>query len=167
MVQHLPVDNKVSMTLEEVLANLSVDLAGRASEEVFFGKNKITTGAENDIAMASRLARYCVTMAGLSDKIGMVAINQANTFGQKIALENASEKTAELVDNEIKDWLDKAYKDAKSLVAKNKFSVEKIAKALLEKETLSADEIREIISPKKTSEKKTAKKTVKKSNAKK
>lgn len=167
MVQHLPVDNKVSMTLEEVLANLSVDLAGRASEEVFFGKNKITTGAENDIAMASRLARYCVTMAGLSDKIGMVAINQANTFGQKIALENASEKTAELVDKEIKDWLDKAYKDAKTLVAKNKSSVEKIAKALLEKETLSADEIREIISPKKTSEKKTTKKTVKKSDAKK
>ena len=164
MVQHLPVDNKVSMTLDEVRANLSIDLAGRASEEVFFGSGKITTGAESDIAMASRLARYSVTVAGLSDKIGMVAINQANTFGQRIALENASEKTAEMVDDEIKNWLDYAYKDAKHLVSKNKSVVDKIAKALLDKETLSADEIREIIHGKK---KTPTKKTNKKPNAKK
>ena len=162
MVQHLPIDDKVSMTIEEVRATLSVDLAGRASEEVFFGKNKITTGAESDIAMATRIARRSITTAGLSDKIGMVAINQANTFGQRIALENASEKTAEMVDAEIKNWLDVAYKDAKNLVSKNKAKVEKIAKALLDKETLSGDEIRAIISDKKTS-----KKTTKKSNAKK
>ena len=162
MVQHLPVDDKVSMTIQEVRANLSVDLAGRAAEEVFFGKNKITTGAESDIAMATRIARRSITTAGLSDKIGMVAVNQANTFGQRIALENASEKTAEMVDKEIKDWLDTAYKDAKQLVSKNKNVVEKIAKALLDKETLSGEEIREIVSGKKAS-----KKVTKKSNAKK
>ena len=163
MVQHLPIDDKVSMTIEEVRATLSVDLAGRASEEVFFGKNKITTGAESDIAMATRIARRSITTAGLSDKIGMVAINQANTFGQRIALENASEKTAEAVDGEIKNWLDNAYKDAKNLIVKNKTKVEKLAKALLDKETLSGEEIREIISDKKV----VAKKTSKKSNAKK
>ncbi|MCQ2568068.1 MAG: ATP-dependent zinc metalloprotease FtsH [Alphaproteobacteria bacterium] len=163
MVQHLPIDDKVSMTIEEVRATLSVDLAGRASEEVFFGKNKITTGAESDIAMATRIARRSITTAGLSDKIGMVAINQANTFGQRIAIENASEKTAEAVDGEIKTWLDNAYKDAKNLITKNKARVEKLAKALLDKETLSGEEIREIISDKKV----VAKKTSKKSNAKK
>ena len=162
MVQHLPIDDKVSMTIEEVRATLSVDLAGRASEEVFFGKNKITTGAESDIAMATRIARRSITTAGLSDKIGMVAVNQANTFGQRIALENASEKTAEAVDGEIKNWLDNAYKDAKNLIVKNKTKVEKLAKALLEKETLSGEEIRAIISDKKAS-----KKPSKKSNAKK
>ena len=162
MVQHLPIDDKVSMTIEEVRATLSVDLAGRAAEEIFFGKNKITTGAESDIAMATRIARRSITTAGLSDKIGMVAVNQANTFGQRIALENASEKTAEMVDDEIKNWLDVAYKDAKNLISKNKAKVEKIAKALLEKETLSGDEIRAIIANKKTT-----KKTAKKSNAKK
>jgi len=167
MVQHLPIDNKVSMTIEEVRADLSVDLAGRAAEEVFFGKNKITTGAENDIAMATRMARRSITTAGLSEKIGMVEINQANTFGQRIALENASEKTAQLVDEEIKNWLDIAYKDAKNLVSKNKNKVEKIANALLDKETLSADEIRAIIDDKKTTTKKSVKKTDKKSNAKK
>jgi len=162
MVQHVPIDDKVSMTIEEVRANLSVDLAGRASEEIFFGKNKITTGAESDIAMATRIARRSITTAGLSDKIGMVAVNQANTFGQRIALENASEKTAEMVDAEIKNWLDVAYKDAKNLITKNKAVVEKIAKALLDKETLSGDEIREIVSGKKS-----VKKTPKKTNAKK
>lgn len=167
MVQHLPIDDKVSMTIEEVRANLSVDLAGRASEEIFFGKNKITTGAESDIAMATHIARRSITTAGLSDKIGMVAINQANTFGQRVALENASEKTAEMVDNEIKNWLDIAYKDAKNLVSKNKSTVEKIAKALLDKETLSGEEIREIVFGNKKTVKTTTKKTVKKSNAKK
>ena len=145
MVQHLPVDDKVSMSIDEIRATLSVDMAGRAAEEVFLGLNKITTGAEADIAAATRLARRSITTAGLSDKIGMVAVNQANTFGQRIALENASEKTAEIVDAEIKNWLDKAYIDAKKLISKNKTSVEKIAKALLDKETLSGDEIREIV----------------------
>ena len=161
MVQHLPIDDKVSMTLEEIRANLSVDLAGRASEEVFFGKNKITTGAESDIAMATHLARRSITTAGLSEKIGLVAINQANTFGTRTALENASEKTAEIVDNEIRVWLDAAHKDAKNLISKNKATVEKLANALLEKETLSGEEIKEIVLGKKKT------KVSKKSNAKK
>lgn len=159
MVQHLPVDNKVSMTIEEVRANLAVSLAGRASEETFFGANKITTGAESDIANATRLARYSITTAGLDDKIGMVAISQANTFGQKIALENASEKTAELVDAQLHKWIDSAYKNAKNLIAKNKKTVEKLALALLDKETLSGDEIREIVFGKKKATKTSAKKT--------
>lgn len=171
MVQHLPVDNKVSMTLDEVRANLSVDLAGRAAEEVFFGANKITTGAESDIAMATRLARYSITTAGLSEKIGMVAVNQVNSFGQKVALENASEKTAEIVDNEIRLWLDMAHRDAKNLVAKNKSVVEKLALALMDKETLTGDEIKEIIYGNKKAKTvkvdKAVKKTAKKSNAKK
>ena len=162
MVQHLPIDDKVSMRLDEIRANLSMYLAGRVSEEVFFGKNKITTGAESDIAMATHLTRRSITTAGLSDKIGMVSVNQANTFGQKISLENASEKTAEAVDAEIKTWLDVAHKDAKNLITKNKSTVEKLAKALLDKETLSGEEIREIVFGKKAT-----KKTVKKSNAKK
>lgn len=165
MVQHVPVDDKMSMTIEEVRADLSVDLAGRASEEVFFGKNKITTGAASDIENATRLARRSITMAGLSDKIGMVAINQVNTFGQRVALENASEKTAEKVDEEIKNWLDTAYKDAKNLVTKNKATVDKLAKALLDKETLSGEEIREIVFGKKAKE--ISKKTKKKTDAKK
>lgn len=159
MVQHLPIDDKVSMTLDEVRANLSIYLAGRSAEELFFGANKITTGAESDIAAATRMARYSITTAGLSKKVGLAAINQVGTFGVRGALENASEKTAELVDAEIKSWLDAAHNDATKLLTKNKKTVEKLANALLEHETLTGDEIREIVFGKKQ---KTAKKTVQK-----
>ena len=157
MVQHLPIDDKVSMTLAEVRANLSIDLAGRCAEEIFFGADKITTGAESDIAMATRLARYSITTAGLSKKVGLAAINQVGTFGVRGALENASEKTAEMVDAEIKAWMDAAHADATKILTKNKKTEEKLAQELLERETLTGDEIREIIFGKKKKEVKKAK----------
>ena len=159
MVQHLPIDDKVSMTLDEVRANLAIYLAGRSAEEIFFGADKITTGAESDIAAATRMARYSITTAGLSKRVGLAAINQVGTFGTRSALENASEKTAELVDSEIKAWLDAAHNDATKHLTKNKKTVEKLANALLERETLTGEEIREIVFGK---QQKTAKKTVKK-----
>ncbi|MBE6457702.1 MAG: ATP-dependent zinc metalloprotease FtsH [Alphaproteobacteria bacterium] len=145
MVQHLPIDDKVSMTLAEVRANLSIAMAGRCAEEIFFGADKITTGAESDIAMATRLARYSITTAGLSKKVGLPAINQVGTFGTRGALENASEKTAELVDSEIRAWLDAAHADATKHLTKNKQIVEKLANELLNRETLTGTEIREIV----------------------
>ena len=159
MVQHLPIDDKVSMSLVEVRANLVIDLAGRAAEEIFFGADKITTGAESDIAAATALARRSITMSGLSNKIGMVSVNQAQTFGARVPLEAASEKTAEMVDAEIRAWTDAAYKDAVKILTKNKATVEKLANELLNRETLTGDEIMEIVSGKKA----TAKKVVAKS----
>ena len=159
MVQHLPIDDKVSMTISEVRAQLSVSLAGRAAEEVFFGTDKITTGAESDIAGATRLARYSITTAGLSDKIGMVAINQSNTFAGRSALENASEKTAEIVDVEIRKWMDEAHRDAVKILTQNKKIVEKLANELLKRETLTGDEIREIVTGKTSIKKRNTKAT--------
>ncbi len=158
MVQHLPIDDKVSMSLEEIRANLSIALAGRASEQVFFGPDKITTGAESDIAMATRLARRSITTAGLSRKIGMVAVNQGQSFGVRVPLEAASEKTAEIVDAEIKSWLDVAYADAVKILTKNKNTVKKLAEELLKHETLTGDEIMKIVG-KKSHVKPTAKKS--------
>ena len=166
MVQHLPIDDKVSMTLAEVRANLSIALAGRCAEEIFFGADKITTGAESDIAMATRLARYSITTAGLSKRVGLAAINQVGTFGVRGALENASEKTAEIVDAEIRTWLDTAHADATKHLTKNKKTVEKLANALLEHETLSGAEIREIIFGKKSTASKKQKTSKPKTNAK-
>lgn len=163
MVQHLPIDDKVSMTLAEVRANLSIALAGRSAEELFFGADKITTGAESDIAMATRLARYSITTAGLSPKLGLAAINQVSALGARSALENASEKTAEMVDAEIRSWLDAAHKDATKLLTKNRKTVEKLANELLNRETLTGEEIREIVFGAKKS---TPKNATKKTNAK-
>ena len=157
MVQHLPIDDKVSMSIAEVRANLAISMAGRASEAVFFGADKITTGAEADIAMATRLARRSITTAGLSNKIGLVAINQAQTFGSRVPLENASEKTAEIVDAEIKNWTDAAYRDAVSILTKNKAVVKKLAEELLKRETLTGEEIMKIVG-KKPAKKTTVKK---------
>lgn len=157
MVQHLPIDDKVSMSIAEVRADLAVAMAGRAAEEVFFGADKITTGAESDIAMATRLARRSITTAGLSNKIGLVAINQAQTFGARVPLENASEKTAEVVDAEIKAWTDAAYADAMKILSKNKAIVKKLAEELLKRETLTGEEILEIVG-KKPAKKNTVKK---------
>lgn len=161
MVQHLPIDDKVSMTIAEVRANLAIDLAGRSAEEVFFGSDKITTGAESDIAMATRLARYSITTAGMSKKIGLAAINQVNSLGTRSALENASEKTAEMVDDEVRAWLDSAHADATRMLSKNKETVRKLAEELLAKETLTGDEIKEIVFGKKSAKKTSTKKTVK------
>ena len=159
MVQHLPIDEKVSMTISEVRAQLRVSLAGRAAESVFFGDDKITTGADSDIAGATRLARYAVTTAGLSAKVGPVAVNQVNTLGGRSALENASEKTAQLVDEEIRDWLDAAYRDAHKLLTKNRATVARIAEELLRRETLTGDEIKDIVAGR--AHKKTSKATAK------
>jgi cell division protease FtsH len=145
MVQHLPIDDKVSMTLAELRANLSIYMAGRAAEEIFFGADKITTGAESDIAAATRLTRMAITVAGMSKKIGVAAINQVAAFGGRAALENASEKTAEAVDAEVRAWMESAQKDATKLITKNKAIVKKLAEELLKRETLTGDEIAKIV----------------------
>ena len=75
----------------------------------------------------------------------MAAINQVGTFNARSALENASEKTAELVDGEIRDWLDTAHRDAANYLRKNRATVEKLANELLKRETLTGEEIREIV----------------------
>ena len=167
MVQHLPVDDKVSRTIEEVRADLSVALAGRAAEEVFFGQNKITTGAESDIDMATRLARYSIATAGLSKKLGLAAIKQSTSFGTRGQLETASEQTAQMVDAEIRDWLDKAHKDAINILTKNKKTVERLAQELLKRETLTGEEIKEIVSGKKAKKTNSGTKKTAKTNAKK
>lgn len=166
MVQQLPIDDKVSLTIAEVRANLAMYMAGRAAEEVFFGPDKITTGAEGDIAMATRLARYAITTAGLSPKIGMAAVNQVNNFGGRMALENASEKTAEMVDAEIRAWLDAAHRDAVRLLSKNRKTVEKLATELLARETLTGAEIKEIVHGKQKKKTAKPKKTTAKKNGK-
>ncbi|MCL1902215.1 MAG: ATP-dependent zinc metalloprotease FtsH [Alphaproteobacteria bacterium] len=158
VTQFLPTDDKVSLTVSEIRATMSVAMGGRAAEEVFLGADKITTGAEMDIAHATYLARRSITMDGLSSKIGPVAIYQVDTFGTRHALESASEKTAELVDSEIRAWMDAAHKDAKQILTKNRASVKKLAEELLVRETLTREEIEKIVIGKKPKPKTKAKK---------
>jgi cell division protease FtsH len=95
--------------------------------------------------MATRLARYAITVAGMSKKIGLMSVNQVMPFGHKTALENASQKTAEAVDGEVRLWTDAAYANAGKIIAKNKAVVKKLAEALLKHETLDRVQIEKIV----------------------
>jgi len=145
VTQFLPIDDKYSMTISEIRANMAVAMGGRAAEEVFLGPDKITTGAEMDIAQATYIARRSITMDGLSDKIGPVAINQVDTFGMRHSLESASDKTAEVVDAEIRAWIDAARRDAIGILTRGRAKMQKLADELLKRETLTREEIEEII----------------------
>ena len=150
----LPTDDKVSVTIAEIRADMSTSMGGRAAEKIFLGDNNITTGAEADIAKVTYLARRSITMDGLSDKIGPVAINQVDTIGNRHSLESASQKTAELVDSEVRKWVDAAYKDALKIINAGKPTVKKLAEELLKRETLTREEIEEIVLGKKVKKKK-------------
>ncbi len=153
----MPTDDKYSITISEIKADMATSMGGRAAEKIFLGDNNITTGAENDIAKATYVARRAIAMDGLSEKIGPVAINQVNNFGGRHVLENASQKTAESVDAEVKAWIEAAYKDAVKIITKGKATVKKLAEELLKRETLTREEIEKIVGIKAKATRKSAK----------
>ena len=128
---------------------------GRVAEEIKFGKENITSGASSDIDQATKLARAMVTRWGFSDKLGHVAYgdNQEEVFlGHSVArTQNVSEETAQLIDAEVRRLIDEAYAKAHSILAKKKKEWIAIAEGLLEYETLSGDEIKQLMKGEKPS----------------
>jgi cell division protease FtsH len=124
-------------------------MGGRVAEEIKFGKDNITSGASSDIEQATKLARAMVTRWGFSDKLGHVAYgdNQEEVFlGHSVArTQNVSEETAQIIDAEVRRLIDDAYVEAKRILTKHKKEWVAIAEGLLEYETLSGDEIRQLI----------------------
>jgi len=140
LVQKLPERDKVSVNITEIKSDIAVAMAGRVCEELFFGADKVTTGASSDIQMATKYARNSVIKWGLNSKIGPVFYGDKDGDEYKV-----SETTLREIDVEVKKMLDDGYKLAKETVIKNKAKVEKLAKALLEYETLTGDEVRAIV----------------------
>ena len=138
LVQKLPERDKVSVNITEIKSDIAVAMAGRICEELFFGKDKITTGASADIKAATNYARNAVIKWGLSDKIGPVFYGYDEDY-------KIPESSLQKIDEEVKKMLDDGYKLAKATIIKHKAKVEKIAKALLEFETLTGDEVRAIV----------------------
>jgi cell division protease FtsH len=120
-------------------------MGGRVAEELIFGKDKITSGASSDIQAATGLARSMVTRWGYSDKLGLVSYgdNQEEVFlGHSVSrTQNVSEATANIIDAEVKRLVDDGYKEAKRILTEKLDDLHAVAKALLEYETLSGDEI--------------------------
>ena len=149
VVWTLPERDKYSHTREYMEANISKAMGGRVAEEIIFGHNKVTSGASSDIQMATALAKDMVTKFGMSNELGPLSYgaNQDEIFlGRQIARqEHMSEETAKKVDIEVKKIVDAGYNRAKKILTEKIDDLHKLAKALLIYETLSGDEIKDLI----------------------
>ena len=149
MVMQLPEKDEVSQTREQLHAQMSIAMGGRVAEELIFGYDKVTTGAVSDIEQATKRARAMVMRAGLSKELGPVAYgeNEEEVFlGRSVARQqNMSEETAKKVDAEIRKFVDKGYERARKILTDKIEDLHKLAKALLTYETLSGDEIENIV----------------------
>jgi cell division protease FtsH len=149
MVMQLPERDKLSMSREQMTSRLAIMMGGRVAEEMVFGREKVTSGAASDIEQATRLARMMVTRWGLSDELGTVAYgeNQEEVFlGYSVARQqNISEATVQKIDGEIKRLVEAGFTEATQILTEKRADLEMLAKGLLEYETLSGDEIKDLL----------------------
>jgi cell division protease FtsH len=149
MVMRLPERDQLSMTREKLKADLAVAMGGRAAEELIFGADKVTSGAQSDIKMATNMARAMVTQFGMSDILGPLSYgnNEDEVFlGYSVAkTQNLSEETQKVVDSEIHRLVEEGHKVATDLVLKFKKELIIIAEGLLDYETLSGHEINNLL----------------------
>jgi cell division protease FtsH len=153
MVMQLPERDKLSMSLEQMTSRLAIMMGGRVAEELVFGRDKVTSGASSDIEQATRLARMMVTRWGLSEELGTVSYgeNQDEVFlGMSVSrTQNASEATVQKIDSEIRRFVEQGYNEATRILTEKRADLEALAKGLLEFETLTGDEIQDLLKGKK------------------
>ena len=141
----LPEDDRVSITREQLEAHLVRMYGGRVAEELVFGRNRVTTGAASDIQQATSLARRYVGQWGLSDAIGPILVgdNEQELFlGRELQTRReVSERTAQLVDSEVSRVIKEAYNRAKDTLTANMDLLHRVAEALLDRETLTGEEV--------------------------
>ena len=152
MVMQLPERDKLSMSYEQMISRLTILMGGRVAEEQIFGPEKVTSGASSDIEQATKLARAMVTRWGFSSELGTVAYgeNQDEVFlGMSVSRQqNISEATAQKIDAEVRRLVELGYSEATRILSEHRDELEILAKGLLEYETLSGDEIRNLIAGK-------------------
>ena len=168
VTMRLPEDDRYSITRDKLEADIAVAMGGRVAEELIFGANNVTTGAQNDIKMATTLARRMVTQWGLSDKIGPLLVGDekeevflGHSMGKATTI---SEKLMQEVDSEISRVINNGHETAKKILTKHIDQLHKLATTLIEKESMTGQEIKELLGFDKTVEKKAVK--VKASNKK-
>jgi cell division protease FtsH len=149
MVMQLPEGDRLSHSLEQLTSRIAIIMGGRVAEELVFGHQKVTSGASDDIDKATKLARVMVTRLGFSEELGTVAYgeNQEEVFlGYSVSRQqNVSEATVQKIDAEIKRLVDAGYKEAERILNEKRADLEVLAKGLLEFETLTGDEIRDLL----------------------
>jgi cell division protease FtsH len=141
----IPEEDRHSYSRDYLTGRLVMLFGGRVAEEMTFGPEKVTTGAGNDIERATAMARRMVTQFGMSDAVGPMAVGDSEQevflgrdLGQR---RQVSEQTAQLVDSELKRLLDESYEMARKILEENRDLLERIANALLERETLDREHV--------------------------
>ncbi len=149
MVMRLPEKDQLSMRIDQMKAHLLIATGGRIAEEMIFGKDKITNGAASDIQMVTNLAKKMITEWGMSEKLGRLRYNNDSEevfLGHSVAQsKNLSDSTAKLIDEEVRFLAEEAEKNCKKILQDNIEELHIVAKGLLEYETLSGDEIKDLI----------------------
>jgi cell division protease FtsH len=129
---------------------MAVALGGRIAEELVFGEEEVTTGASNDLQQVTRVARQMITRFGMSDRLGPVALGRQSGgvfLGRDIASDrDFSDETAAAIDEEVRNLVEQAYRRAKEVLVNNRAILDNLAQMLVEKETVDAEELQEILS---------------------
>ncbi len=145
MVMRLPEGDRISMSKAKLEADLTVAMGGRIAEELIFGIGQVTTGAAQDIKMATEIARRMVTEWGMSDRLGPLLYGEPTQevfLGHAVTQhKNISDATAQVVDEEIRRVVDDAYSRARTILTDNMHQLHALAKALLEYETLNGEDL--------------------------
>jgi len=149
LTMQLPERDRYSMDFQQMTSRLAILYGGRVAEELIFGKEKVSSGASNDISQATKLARAMVTKWGYSEALGIVEYgeNQEEVFlGHSVARnQNVSEDTAKVIDAEVKRLTQGGYLEAKRIMTEKIEDLHTVARALLEYETLSGEEIKAVL----------------------
>ena len=145
LMYSLPEKDRYGHTREFLIGRLAISFGGRVAEELVFGSGKVTTGAGSDIQIATNIARQMVTTFGMSERIGMMAVGdreQEIFLGREFARRSeVSEHTAQVVDEEVKSLLDAAYERARQILTDHRDLLDRVAQALLERETIDHEEV--------------------------
>jgi len=145
MVQSLPERDQISQSYQQFIAMLAMAMGGRVAEELVFGADKVTSGAASDIQQCTRVARAMVTQLGFSDKLGTVAYadpQQEQFLGYSLGRQQTiSEATQQTIDAEVRRLVQEAYDTAKNILTEKRADLDTLAKGLLEFETLTGEEI--------------------------
>jgi cell division protease FtsH len=148
----LPEKDRRNVTRQWLTGQLAMSYGGRVAEEEVFGADKVTTGAYSDIQQATEMARRMVTQFGMSDAVGPIAVGdrEAEIFlGREVVQRReVSERTAELVDAEVRRLLGEAYERARVILAERRDVLDRLAQALLERETLDRPDVEMVMAGK-------------------
>lgn len=139
MVAQLPDKDETSISRRQMLARLDVCMGGRVAEELIFGENEVTSGASSDIQQATNLARAMVTKYGMSKEVGIVSHNYDDN-GKSMSTETRLQ-----IEKEVREFLEKAYNNSRTILTTHNKELHALANALLEHETLTGAQIRNLL----------------------